>query len=225
MRTTLVLRLTLALLLTGCAAFMPSVSPSSSPGPAGPITYTADQMWALMSGMASDQRRAETLEGAVDFAELVVVGRYVGVERGGQYGSDSTAVALIAVDSIAKGEPKLGTDGLLRIEFILVVGSPSYPKKEFADLQRSIPKDPALLFLFTWESYMELIGGGLPAWDARRDLTRTYKTIGGDGAMRVVDGRIQPPAFVLGWPLTLRGSEIDAVLAEVRKLAASDSVP
>jgi hypothetical protein len=178
-------------------------------------------MWAFPSSMGEGMRRADSLEEAVAFAELVVVGRYVGVERGGKYGSDSTAVALIAVDSIAKGVPKLGPDSLLRVEFILVVGSPTYPEKEFADLQRSIPKDPALVFLFTWESYLKLIGGGLPAWEAREDLARIYKTIGGDGAMRVINGRIEPSPYVEGWPTTLRGDEIGPVIDAIR--ARSDA--
>jgi hypothetical protein len=162
---------------------------------------------------------SRSLEGAVDFAELVVVGRYVGVERGGQYGSDSTAVALIAIESVGKGVPNLGPDGFLRVEFLLVVGAGAYPEKELADIQRSIPKDPALLYLFSWESYLELINGGLPAWEARKDLATIYKTIGGDGSMRVVNGRIEPPSYVQGWPTTLRGAEIEATMVTIRAVS------
>jgi hypothetical protein len=174
-------------------------------------------MWAFLASMPGLQRRADSLEGAVDFAELVVVGRYVGVERGGLYGADATAVALIAVDTVAKGVPELGPDRLLRVEFVLVVGAQSYPEKEFADLQRSIPGDPALLYLFSWASYLELINGGLPAWEAREDLASIYKTIGGDGAMRIVDGRLVPPSYVDGWPTTLRGADVEAVLDSIQE--------
>lgn len=180
---------------------------------AGPLTYAPDMMWAFLSTMPELQHTAETLAGAVDFAELIVVGRYVGVERGGTYGSDWTAVALIAVDSVVKGTPELGSDGLLRVEFVLTVG-PSYPEKPFADLRRSIPKDPALLYLFTWASYLDLIGDPLPSW-AGIDRTDRYKTIGGDGAMRVVNGRIEPPSMD-GWPAELQGLGIEQVKDQIR---------
>jgi len=177
-------------------------------------------MWAFLASTPGLQRQANSLAEAVDFSDLVVVGRYVGVERGGQYGEDATAVALIAVDSVAKGVPNLGSDVLLRIEFILVVGSPTYPEKEFADLQRSIPKDPALLYLSSWQSYLGQLNQQFPGWSARQDLATIYKTIGGDGAMRVVNGRIDPPSYVDGWPTTLRGAEVEALLDTIRVLGA-----
>lgn len=188
----------------------------------GPITYPPDNMWAFLTSMAAEQRRSDTLAEAVDFAEVVVVGRYVGVERGARYGSDSTAVALIEVDSIVKGTPKLGPDGLLRVEFILVVGGPGYPEKQFADLQRSIPKDPALLYLFSWASFFDLTGEQVPGWRAGIDRPDVYKTIGGDGAMRVVNGRIEPPPYVDGWPTALRGAGIEQVKDQIRAAIRPD---
>jgi hypothetical protein len=174
-------------------------------------------MWAFLASAAEGSRRAETLEGAVDFAELIVIGRYVGLERGAVYGSDATAVALIKVDSVAKGNPILGDDGLLRVEFVLVVGGGAYPEKEYADLERSVPTEPALLFLFTWKRYLEMIGGGFPAFEARDDLHMAYKTIGGDGAIRVVEGRMAPSSFAEGgWPIDLRAVELTTVLARIR---------
>lgn len=184
-----------------------------------PITYPADNMWAFLATMPGLQRRSESLAEAVAFSDAVVVGRYVGVERGGQYGSDSTAIALIAVDSIAKGSPKIGSDGFLRVEFVLVVGSPKYPEKEFADLQRSIPKDPALLYLFSWDSYFKLIKDDIPGWSNRSDLSDVYKTIGGDGALRIVDGRIEAPSYVDGWPTALEDAPIASVVTQIRAAA------
>ena len=185
------------------------------------ITYPADNMWAFLATMPGLQRRSDTLAAAVAFSDIVAVGRFVGVERGAQYGSDSTAVALISLNSVAKGSPKLGSDGLLRIEFVLVVGSQRYPEKQFADIQRSIPKDPALLYLFTWESYFKLVHEKLPGWSDRTDLGSVYKTIGGDGAMRIVDGRIDPPSYVDGWPMSLRDSPIETVMTRIRAAVAT----
>lgn len=195
--------------------------PSTSVADTGeePNTYPADNMWAFLATMPGLQRRSETLAEAVAFSDAVVVGRYIGVERGGQYGSDSTAIALIAVDSIAKGSPKIGSDGFLRVEFVLVVGSPKYPEKEFADLQRSIPKDPALLYLFSWDSYFKLIKDEIPGWSDRSDLSDVYKTIGGDGAMRIVDGRVEPPSYIDGWPTALKDAPIESVVTQIRAAA------
>ncbi|MBF8290863.1 MAG: hypothetical protein HW391_1831 [Chloroflexi bacterium] len=197
----------------------PSVSAPSSGRPvgetAGPITYPPDNMWAFLATMPGLQRTSDTLAGAVDFAEAVVVGRYLGVERGARYGVDWTAVALIDVDAVVKGTPNLGPDGLLRVEFVLVVGSGSYPEKEFADLERSIPKDPALLYLISWASFMDA-WGEVPGWSTRVDLADRYRTIGGDGAMRVVNGRIEPPPYIDGWPMELRGLGIEQVKDQIR---------
>ena len=175
-------------------ASSPPVEEQPAGETAGPITYDPGSMWSFLASMGEGMRRAETLAGAVDFAELIVVGRYVGVARGGTYGSDATAVALIDVDSVIKGTPNLGPDGLLRVEFVLAVG-PSYPEKLFADLQRSIPKDPALLYLFSWASFFDLTGEVVPDWRAGIDRTDRYKTIGNDGAMRVW---LRPPSLRAG---------------------------
>lgn len=180
---------------------------------AGPITYGPGSMWTFLASMGEDMRRADNLAFAVDFAELIVVGRYVGVERGGKYGSDSTAVALIDVDSVLKGTPNLGPAGLLRVEFVLVVGPGGYPEKEFADLERSIPSDPALLFLNSWASFMDA-WGETPGWSTRTDLAERYKTIGNDGAMRIVDGEIAA-AYVDGWPTELQGLGIEQVTDQI----------
>jgi len=38
--------------------------------------------------------------------------------------------------------------------------------------------------------------------------------------MRVVNGRIDPPSYVDGWPTTLRGAEVEALLDTIRVLGA-----
>ena len=204
-------------------ASSPPVEEQPAGETAGPITYDPGSMWSFLASMGEGMRRAETLAGAVEFAELIVVGRYVGVERGDTYGSDSTAVALIDVDSVIKGTPNLGPDGLLRVEFVIVNGPGGYPEKEFADLERSIPKDPALLYLFSWATYLDIIGDPLPSW-AGIDRTDRYKTIGNDGAMRVVDGKIAA-AYVDGWPTELRGVGIEQVKDQIRAAIRLDASP
>ena len=203
-------------------ASSPPVEEQPAGETAGPITYDPGSMWSFLASMGEGMRGAETLAGAVDFAELIVVGCYVDVERGGRYGSDSTAVALIDVDSVIKGTPNLGPDGLLWVEFVLAVGG-SYPEKLFADLERSIPRDPALLYLFRWASFMDT-WGETPGWSTRTDLANVYKTIGGDGAMRVVDGKIAA-AYVDGWPMELRGIGIEQVSDQIRAAIRPDGPP
>lgn len=97
-----------------------------------------------------------------------------------------------------------------------MVGGGTYPERTFANLQRSIPKEPALLYLYSWASYMDEIGGGFPDFEARKDLDSIYKTIGGDGAMRIVEGKIAPSSYVEGWPNDLRGVDLATVLDRVR---------
>lgn len=201
------------------SAGTPSVATRGPGASAEPITYAPDNMWAFLASMPGLQRRSDSLAEATRFADVVVVGQYVGLERGGQYGSDSTAIALIDVQTVAKGLPSLSSDGLLRVEFVLVVGSQSYPQKEFADLQRSIPAEPALLYLFTWASFFQLTGDKVAGWSDRTDLANVYKTIGGDGAMRVVNGRVEPPPYVDGWAAELAGRPITDILSEVSAAA------
>jgi hypothetical protein len=186
-----------------------------------PIDYTPDMMWGMLATASGETHRADDLAGAVDFAELVVVGRYVRVERGPAYGPPGGsqgwyAIAVLRVESAAKGIPILASDGLLRVPFLLVLGSDRYPEKEFADLQRSVPPDPALLFLFSWAAYFDLIGGNETPWLTHLDDPAKYKTIGGDGAFTIVDGLVRSPKYAEGWPVDCDGARIDAIVARIR---------
>ncbi|MBA2701229.1 MAG: hypothetical protein H0U58_05930, partial [Chloroflexi bacterium] len=116
--------------------------------------------------------------------------------------------------------PSLGDDGRLRVPFLLVLGAPgstegAYPEKEFTDLSRSIPKDPALLFLSTWASYFDRAGGGVPDWLADLDRSDIYRTIGADGAVRVIDGDLQPSPYAETWVSSLGGRTIADVRREL----------
>lgn len=126
------------------------------------------------------------------------------------------AIALIHVQTVVKGTPILGSDGLLRIPFMLVMGADRYPEKEFTDLQRSIPADPALLYLYSWADYFDLAGAEVPGWLDDLDDPAKYKTIGGDGAFRVVGGRVRSPAYWEGWPLDCDGLQIEAMITRIQ---------
>lgn len=83
-------------------------------------------------------------------------------------------------------------------------------------LERSIPSEPAQLNLFSWASSITLTGDVIPGWSERSDPFTVYKTIGADGAMRIVDGRIAPPSYIDGWAMEMSGRSLDEVLTQVR---------
>jgi len=184
-----------------------------------PLTYPADNMWGFLSTSAGTPSGTGNLREAAALSDLVLLGRFVGLERGGGYGAPNEgvgwyAIALIDIESRLQGNPSLGQDGLLRVPFLLALGvpgdnEPAYPEKEFADLSRSIPKDPALLFLSSWTAYFDRAGTEVPAWLADLDRSDIYRTIGADGAVRVVDGVLQTAPYSESWNSSLNGLTID----------------
>ena len=176
-------------------------------------------MWGLLSTSSGTPSGAASLREAEALADLVTVGRFVGLERGDGYGAPDEgvgwyAIALIEVESTIKGTPALGEDDLLRVPFLLTLGapggsSPTYPEMEFGDLMRSIPRDPALLFLTTWSSYFDRAGTEVPDWLADLDRPDIYRTIGADGAVRVVDGVLEPMPGTETWNSTLEDRTVD----------------
>lgn len=230
--------ISVAVLAVACSG-VPGASPSGSSAsphpqlpsglgeyPSGeldsPITYPPDNMWAFLSTTPGLEPRGETLAEAVEFAELIVVGRMVGVERDGGYGAPGEgvgwhAIALIEPDEVIKGTPIVEADGLIRVQFLHVIGDDTFPAKEFADLERSIPRDPAVLFLHSWASYYGRGGLEVPDWLAATIVADRYRTIAGDGHLRVVDGRVQPPAFMDdAWPAAYRGVPLQEFAALIR---------
>ncbi len=196
-----------------------------------PITYPPDNMWRFLSSADTDSRQTADLTGATEFAEVVVVGRYVDVERGPGYGPDGGtigwyAVALIEPDRVIKGEPRVKPDGFIRVPFMLVLGAEEYPEKEFEDLKRSIPADPALLFLYSWAAYWDRAGGGdPPAWLDGLNTEDQYKTITSvDGAFRIEDGRLAPMAYAEGWPTACRDLPVDDVTDRVSTVADGGTI-
>lgn len=234
------LPLVAAALVTACTAST-GVAPTPKPelaqpsiidneplgGTPGPITYPPDNMWAFLSTTPGLEPVAETLAEASAYADAVLVGRFVGVERGGGYGAPGEpvgwyAVALVDVDSTLKGTPNLDAHGFLRVPFLLTLDGNSYPEKEFADLERSLPQDPALLLLVSWATYFDRAGGNVPTWLDELNADNLYRTIGGDGAIRVVNGELTPPPYSEGWPAELLGGRLEDV---VGLIAAPESSP
>lgn len=225
-----ILSLLLGVVLSAC--YGPgalSVDPSTGTTPIATndlVRYPPDNMWAFLSSTPGLQRGYEDLAGAVAGSDAVVVGRFVGLERGPAYAAPGEipgwhAIARIQVDTVLKGTPTLMADGTVHVQFVLVVGGTGYPDETFANLNQSIPDGPALLFLDTWATYFSRAGGDLPKGFEALDSREIYRTIGGDGAIRIDQGLMSPPEYVDGWPLDLKGAPIDAVEKQIRSLAAT----
>lgn len=198
------------------ASALPSERPSSSPATAPseePITYPPDNVWRLLATAAGSMSGATDAQSASELADTVVVGQIRGVSAGEGYGPTNQdlgwyAIASIEVQSVVTGEDPGPT---LEIPFMLVMGGDRFPQKELADVQRSIPTDPALLFLQSWESYFDMSATEVPSWLKNLDRPDLYRTIGVDGAIRVVDGELDPPTHEESWATSLKGVTLDDV--------------
>jgi hypothetical protein len=182
-------------------------------------------MWAFLSSTPELQRRYDTFADAVAGSDAVIVGRFVGLEHGPSYAAPGEipgwhAIALIQADQVLKGTPTFASDGTLHVEFVLVIGGAEYPVSTFANLKQSIPDGPALLFLNTWATYYARAGGDIPKGFEALDSKEIYRTVGGDGAIRIEQGRLSPPEYVDGWPLEFRDASINDVGTQIRSLAA-----
>ena len=183
-----------------------------------PITYPADNMWGLLSTSAGTGSGAANVTDAARLADVVVVGRWVGLERGDGVADSGAepgwyAIADIEIEGTEKGTAMVGSDGYLHVPFLLVLGGAQYPDKEFADLQRSIPTDPALLFLISWDHYFARAGGDVPVWLEGLNRADIYRTIGADGAIRLVAGKLDAPPFDESWLTSIDGLSLDEVRA------------
>ncbi len=252
---TLSLWLFLTLLAVGCTS-VPGGSPSpsqvtydvQSPSPPSevtpqisnsvtqtdpPIQYPPDNVWAFLSTSAGTPSGADGLDRAAMIADLIVVGRFIGLEKGRAYGAPGEgpgwyAVALIDVESTERGNASVGDGGLLRVPFLLALGAPGtpeadYPEKEFADVSQSIPEDPALLFLSTWKSYFDRAETEVPDWLDGLDRSDIYRTIGADGAVRVVDGKLEPSPYAETWVADLEGMTLDGLRTALQQSGQSPS--
>lgn len=194
-------------------------SPQASKGVIDPpISYSPDHMWGFLSTSAGTPSGARSLQDAAALADVVIVGHFKGIERGGGYGAPGEGVgwyatALIEIESTLKGKPEVDDGGLLRVPFLMVLEAPTvadsaYPDKAFEDLSRSIPDDPALLFLRTWKNYFDRAGTEPPSWLADLYRSDLYRTIGADGAVKVVNGILEPSQYSETWDSSLKGQAV-----------------
>lgn len=182
-----------------------------------PITYPPDNVWAFLA--TGGRSGATGLDDAIERADLVVVGRIETIDAGEAFGPNDDelgwyAVATLAIDRVIHGDAPADS---IQVPFMLVFGGDRYPNKELRDLQRSLPRDPALLFLRSWSTYFERSGAEIPAWLAGLDRPDIYRTIGIDGAIRVTDGVLDPPTYEDFWTRSLAGMPIDQVADEVSR--------
>lgn len=222
--------LPVATLLVGqTPASQPTPEPEPSGALPGPITYAPDSIWAFLATTPGQENAATTLEEATHRAEAVVVGRFVDLEPGNGYGAPGEpvgwyAIAIVEPQVVVKGPVHL-IRNRLRIPFLMTLGPKAFPEKEFADMSRSLPADPALLFVDSWATFFGRFNAEVPAWLDPLDRDDSYRTIGGDGAIRVVGGRLEPPLYNDGWPAALRGATLpDAVSRIQATLVASSPI-
>lgn len=169
---------------------------------------------------------AVSLDGATAISDLIVVGRWVGLELGESYGTPENetvewfAVAVIEVDTLIQGSLPAASSKTIRVPFLLsfgLVGS-SYPDKDFKDVDEARPDDPAVLFLQSWSSYFARAGGEVPDWVQGLDRADIYRTIGTDGALPLEDGSVSDLVFEFDmpeWRLDLAGKPLDDVISRI----------
>lgn len=177
---------------------------------------------------------AVSLGGAAAISDLIVVGRWVGLERGESYGTPENetvewfAVAVIEVDTLIQGSLPDAATKAIRVPFLLsfgLVGS-MYLEKDYQTIDRARPEDPAVLFLQSWSSYFARAGGDVPDWVKGLDRADIYRTIGLDGALPLVGGRVSDIAFendMPGWRLDLAGKAMDEVTAQIVAAGAPET--
>ena len=220
----------LGFLLSACYGLeAPAGDSATDAAPAassGDVKYPADNMWAFLSSTPGLERSYEDLAAAVTGSDAVVVGRFVGLERGSAFAVPGEvpgwhAIAEIQLDQVLKGTPPLEAGSTIRVDFVLVVGGKDYPETTFANLTRSMPAGAALLFLDSWATYFSRAGGDIPEGFEALNSKELYRTIGGDGAIRIEQGLLSPPDYVDGWPQDLKGLAIDTVEAQIRSVVGA----
>ncbi len=207
----------------------PSPGPPSAAVPTasnGAVSYSPDMAWAFLASTPGLQRAYDDLASAVNGSDAVVVGRFVGLERGPSYAAPGEvpgwhAIAQVQMDQVLKGGPNLAVGAKVQVQFVLAIGGTDYPEATFANLTRSIPASPALLLLETWATYFARAGGDIPKGFEALNSKAIYRTIGGDGAVRIEQGVLAPPPYVDGWPLALKGVPLTGVEAQIRSLVAA----
>lgn len=217
------------------AALESAAAPTDTPGPFDdePVSYPPQSVWNLLATSAGYNSGAQSVAGASDQSELVIVGRFVDLERGGGYGApgDSVgwyAIATVEVDQVLSGGNRAKAGDRISVPFLLTLGAPGtpYPEREFSDIDRSLPKEPAVLFLVSWSTAWDRIDTEVPDWLSELDRPDLYRTIGADGALPLEAGSVSDAVHEIdmpSWRLEVAGKDLDTVIAEIVPTGASDS--
>lgn len=186
-------------------------------------TYPPDNVWAFLSSTPDLQPRYQSLPEASAGTDLILIGHMIDIVRGGSYATPGGvpgwhAVARIMPDQVLKGTPALDRDGTIHVQFVLVIGGADYPVDTFDRIARSIPTGQSLLFLDTWATYFARAGGDVPEGFTALNSKSIYRTIGGDGAIRIVDGVLRSPEYAEGsWPETVNGADLANIQDQIAK--------
>lgn len=227
----------LALLAVLASIGVPSGGPSVAPAPTAStacrplgaavafVTHTGPPppqvAWNALA--AGDLNGALSLPEAATISELVLVGRWMGMERFGSIGDPGEglighyAVAVIGVDRLVRGTLPPGCVDLVRVPFLISFGAPGsdLPEVDYAAVARRRPVEPALLFLQSWAGVWDRAGGELPDWVTPLDRYDLFRTIGIDGALPLVGDRVSEVVFendMARWRLELAGRPLDEVI-------------
>lgn len=197
----------------------PVPSATSVPEPSEteePIHYPPYNVWNLLA--SGGPSGADDVAEAVGLADTVLLGTMSGIVEGEAYGPNENELGWYGVATIDVQEVIAGADpgDTVTVPFILVIGGDRFPEKELADLQRSIPEGPALLFLRSWQTYFDHSGTDIPGWLDALDRPDIYRLIGQDGAILVVDDAMAPPTHEEYWNHEFRGLTPDSAADVVR---------
>lgn len=175
---------------------------------------------------------ALTLADATSLSDLILVGRWVGLERGALYATPSNetveayADALIEVDQWIKGDDSSSRTATVRVPFLLALVLPGtgYPEAAFDEIDRNRPNGPAVLFLQSWANYLDRGGAEVPDWIEGLDRADAFRTIGVDGALPLEDGAVSDLVYEYDmpeWRIALAGEPLDDVLSDISTAAAA----
>lgn len=196
----------------------PSVMASPAQTPV-PTPWTSEIFWQRLAvDVDPDFITFESLDEIVDRSDAVVVGMIVGIESGppneDEYGNlIFTATFRIKIDTILHGKVLESSPDHLSVSKFLGlarVGDRYDFDDRFAQFERSLPMDQAIIFLLNTVAFAGRIGSEVPS-----DLDPTaYQLNGGQAYVRDVDGLATVPSLT-GWPASLDGGSFDAAVEAV----------
>ncbi len=212
---------------TATAADMATVAPSTSLEP-----LSADQAWALLIPGDPASISYPSLAAIVRDADVVVIaspGKLVkGPDFTDEYGNVIYLASLtLNVERVLSGTVRTKEPGTLTLRTWLGVGDSGGDGygAEFARLFASRPSGRAVFFLANMAALNKRMGGppDHPAADPY-----AYQILGGQGFLRDIGGRTEPPQLsedaltgMAGrWQIALRGRLFDEVVAEIATIEA-----